>query len=164
MDRSNIQQKKKHAEIDTPILLAALSNKDVLKSTVYTVAATAVVKECVHNASFYIDLFNFNLGSRNIEEKNYECVCFHDLPPEVEKTINSAYRKLKDYNVAQIYKKLNLSCSRTNESSPIETKWVYHYCDTYNTREYSCKNKIDDAILLKPLTDIQNKEYQAMEF
>ena len=150
--------------MDATVLLAALSNKDVLKSTVYTVAAKAAIEECVHNASFYKDLFNFNLGSRNVEEKDYEYVCFHDLPPEVEKTVNSAYRELKDYSVAQIYKKLNLSSSRTNESSPIETKWVYHYCDTYNTREYSYKNTIANAILLKPLTDLQNKEYQAMGF
>jgi hypothetical protein len=146
------------------VLLAALSNRNVLKSTVAASAAKAALRECTDNARFYKDLFEFNLGNREVVEKDYKYVCFHDLPPEVEKTIARGYRAMKDYSVAQIYKKLNLSCSTTNKSSPIETKWIYHYRTEYGSDQYSYKNTVDDAILLKPLTDAQYVEYQLMGF
>lgn len=165
MEKSNIQQKKKqHAEADATVLLAALSNKNILKSAVAVTTAKAVLNEYADNASFYKDLVKFNLGNREVVEKDYKYVYFHDLPPVVEKTIARGYRALKDCSMAQIYKKLNLSSSTTNKSSPIETKWVYHYRVMYGTDIYSSENQVNDATLLKPLTDAQKIEYREMVF
>ena len=167
MENSKIQQKKttvKEKGGAEPLLCAALSNKNVLKAVFAVSLAKTMLSEYTDNVDFYHDLIKFNLGSRPIVEKVYDDVYFHDLPPEVEKTVARVYRLLKDCTAAQIYEKLNLSSSTTNRASPVESKWVYHYCKVYGTTKYLAKNIINDELLLKPLNDKEYWEYRSHGF
>lgn len=160
MEKPNIQK-----NVSDPLLFLALSsNKDLFKASIVYATICSLLRECIDNADFYTDLIRFNLGSREFKEKEYIDVAFHDLPPEIDKAILKVYVRLKDYTNAQIYKILNLYSSTTNRVSPIETKWVYHYRTIYKTKKYKPANKIDESILLTPLSDIELIEYKAMCF
>lgn len=165
MEKSKIQKKPEVKEsAEDPLLLAALANKNVLKLSALCALIKALCNEYSDNVDFYDDLIRFNLGSTPIKEKVYKDVCFHDLPPEIEKVVAKMYRILKNCTTTQIYSKLNLFCSTTNRTCPIETKWVYHYIKTYSTKEYLAKNTIDDTTLLTPLSNKQYIEYMEMRF
>lgn len=136
----------------------------MLKAVIAASIVKKILREYVDNADFYHDLLKFNLCSRPVVEKVYTDVYFYDLPPEVRKKVAKGYRLLKDCTVAQIYEKLNLSSSTTNRASPIEAKWVYHYCKVYGTTKYLAKNIINDELLLAPLNDKEYWEYRSHGF
>lgn len=145
-------------------MLATLSNKNVIKAVFAFSLAKTMLSEYADNVDFYHDLIKFNLGSKPVIEKTYEDVYFYDLPPEVEKTVARVYRLLRDYTTPQMYEKLNLSSSTTNRASPVESKWVYHYCKVYGTTKYLAKNVISDELLLEPLNDKEYWEYRSYGF
>lgn len=74
------------------------------------------------------------------------------------------YVLLKNYTTAQIYRNLNLMKSSTNRTSPLETKWVYHYKQKYKTLKYTPDNNIEADTLLRPLEYAEYLEYQSMGF
>lgn len=165
MEKSKIHKKRPDSEgVEYSVLGAAACSKQALKFLATGYALQTVLKEYTNNLDFYHELIKFNIFNGTSGEKVYEYVAFHDLPPEVEKTVARIYRKLADTPMAQIYDKLNIASSSTNKVSPVETKWVYHYIKKYKTSKFYAANTLDDLTLLTPLTDHQRIEYIGMKF
>ena len=115
------------------------------------------------NRDYYHDLIKFNFFNNVKQNKSYKAINPGDLPPEVAKRLNILYDgKFKDISIDEIYTQLNLEKTDTNMYCPLETKYVFEYCEKYGTFEYSSNNIVEEDRLLSPLTAKQREKYKQL--
>jgi len=143
------------------LLMAGWRTKSAVKYTALKKVSVECLEEYNLNRKFYHDLIAFNFFNGTKNEKTYKMVAFQDPPREIRAQLSRLYDKL-DTSIAELYTKLGLSQSRTNQHSPLETKWAFTYYKKYGHWDYDEKNIVSDKEILQPLTSKELLEYMKL--
>ena len=140
------------------LLMAGWRASSAVKYNALKKISVECIDEYSNNRKFYHDLVKFNFFNGIKSKKTYQKVCFQDPPREIKKQLYKLYDKL-DTSIVKIYEKLGLQQSRTNQHSPLETKWAFTYYKKYGHWNYDKKNVVSDKEILQPLDAKELAEY-----
>jgi hypothetical protein len=123
------------------------------------VAATkAVVNEYARNRTYYNDVVKFNFANSVKSNKEYRSLEYWDLPREIRDRIQRLYGRYRNMKVSSIYRNLGMRATNTNNSMPLETKYVFTYYKKYGILRYNPHNRVYDDEILRVLSYSEEEE------
>ena len=139
--RENIAEKKQSPRI-SPLELAAC-NKQINRCKTILKVGKLLADEYLGNRDFYNDMirFNCNNGIKAVAPINRR-VCHSNPPPEAMPLINQVYAKFKGLEYSDMFARLGIQSTSSNNRSPVEAKWVMAYYRKFGTYAYSEQNRI----------------------
>lgn len=140
-------------------MLAALTNRDIRKSAIGTLAAKSIAAEYLHNREHYHDMFMFNVCNGVKTDKTHDTVSYTDMPPHERDRVRKLYNLFKNKSTAEIFQALGTLPTSGNKYSPIEAKWAYTYYKKYGYWDYRKENVVSANEILAPLNKNQLAEY-----
>lgn len=146
------------------LLSTVAANHGLVKKAAFAAAIVKQVsEEYLHNANYYNDFAKFNFFNGIKSNKQYQKVCFYDLPVrERDRLLRLKKVYFGGLATNEIYHRLGVAPSSTNKTMPLESKWAYTYFKKYGHWDYSEHNQITDSEILRPLSSAEAAEYSRL--